>query len=56
MEAPCPSPKPLARTTPITMAGDSIRAIAATIHPLKETPRWVRKDVAAMKVTALTDP
>ena len=49
-------PKRRASTTPMTMAGDSMSAIAATIQPLKVTPRCVSSDVAAMKVTALTEP
>jgi hypothetical protein len=38
------------------IAGDSIKAIVATIQPLNGTARCVRSEVAAINVTALTEP
>ena len=46
----------LASSTAMTMAGDSIKAIAAAMWPPKARPWLPRYCVAVMKVTALTEP
>ncbi len=40
----------------MTMAGDSIKAMAATMWPENGMSRALRKAAAVMKVTALTEP
>jgi hypothetical protein len=55
----CPSSvvaKRRASSTPTTIAGDSMSAIAATIQPLDGIWSWLSSATAVMNVTALTEP